>query len=140
MKPMVLAVAVIAVAVAVLVSCAQQPRGAGRRVSLAAVEVRRFEGTITQVDGVHGNVYTSIGADQYEALGLVQGRRVRVEFADRQLTLVLGRDYTDVPRGTPVAVLHREGLTFALRDGDFTSTYGVAVGETFRISPVAPGE
>jgi S-adenosylmethionine hydrolase len=72
--------------------------------------------------------------------GWWRGARIDVAFDDRELTLVIGRDYADVPSGTPLAVLHREGLTFAVRDGNFSRTYGIAVGDTITISLAGPGE
>jgi S-adenosylmethionine hydrolase len=113
-----------------LASCAQQSRTIPRQQS-----PRTIAGTVTGLSDGHGNAYTSIRPDEYESLGLVVGNHIRVAFNDTELTMVIGRDYTDVPTGTPLAVLHREGLTFAIRDGNFSQTYGIAVGDTFRISP-----
>ena len=47
--------------------------------------------------------------------------------------LRLGEGYTSVPSGEPVAVLHREGLTLALRDAEFAARFAVAAGDSFRI-------
>lgn len=57
-------------------------------------------------------------------------------FGDTVLTMAVGRTYTDVPSGELVAVLHREGLTFAVCDGNFSDTYGIDVGASFIISAV----
>ncbi len=135
MKPIISAA--IAIAAAMLVSCAQPLQSAREPSSSAAVQPPSIEGTVTQIGSSHGNAYTNIRPDRYESLGLVAGRRIRVAFSDTQLTLVIGRDYTDVPSGVPLAVLHREGLTFAVRDGDFSSTYGIAAGAPFTIWPAA---
>lgn len=91
------------------------------------------EGTVTALSTTHGNAYTSIKPDQYEPLNLQAGDLLHVTFADAAITMVVAQDYTDVPVGTPMAVLHREGLTFAIRDGNFSTTYGVGLGSCFII-------
>jgi S-adenosylmethionine hydrolase len=130
---------VVATLVAPLASCTQQSRSPEQQPPSAAVQARPIEGTVTQLSSNHGNVYTSIRPADYESLGLAAGKRVRVTFGDADaMTLVIGRDYADVPSGSPLAVLHREGLTFAIRDGNFSRTYGIDVGDTFRLSPAEP--
>ncbi len=78
--------------------------------------------------------------DQYELLGLVAGDHIRVIFTDLELTLVIGREYSDVPSSTPLAVLRRAGLSFAVCDENSSRTYGIAVGDRFRIVQAGPGE
>ncbi len=120
------ALPVLLVAAALLVACAaNEEQPAGTMIA---------KGTVTGLSDTHGNVYTSIRPDQYDTLGLKPGNHVHVAFADAALTLVIGLDYTDVPAGQPLAVLHREGLTFAIRNGNFSATHGIAVGTTFTLS------
>lgn len=129
----IISTAVLITAVALLVSCAAHPSPS---TAVDSTGPRIAEGTIVQISSGHGNAYTSIGPDQYEPLGLEPGRRIHVAFGDTAMTLVLGRTYTDVPSGTPLAVLHREGLTFAICDGNFSATYGIAIGTPFVIAAV----
>ena len=130
----------IAIVAAVLISCAAkqpqpatQPYGSAPRQSPA---LKIADGVVTQLSSEHGNAYTSISPDQYEALGLEPGAWVHVAFADTAITLPVGQTYSDVPSGTPLAVLHREGLTFAVRDGNFSAAYGIGVGSQFCLSNV----
>ncbi|MEX0886744.1 MAG: SAM hydroxide adenosyltransferase [Phycisphaeraceae bacterium] len=125
------------IAAAVLAACAADPSPSARQPSPALMIA---EGTVTQINPTHGNLYTSIAPDRYESLGLEPGDRIHVAFDDTALTMEVGRDYTDVPTGTPLAVLHREGLTFAIRDGDFSDTYNIALGAPFTISAAPAGE
>lgn len=84
-------------------------------------------GTVTAIDPRHGNVYTTIKPADYERLGLQPGQVVRLNLADKPpIELTIVRTYTDVEVGQPAAVLHREGLTFAIRDGRFADAHGVA--------------
>ncbi len=91
-------------------------------------------GVITQIGG-HGNAYTSVLSSSYERLGLKAGGQILLAFPDTTLTLLLGEGYTAVPSGEPVAVLHPEGLTLAVRDGEFASRFSVAAGDSFQLSP-----
>ncbi len=91
------------------------------------------EGTVAAVGGEYGNLYTSIAPQRYEELGLEPGMRVRAAFGGTSVTMVVGENYHDVPSGEPVAVLHREGLTFAIRDGHFNEAYDIAAGAPFEL-------
>lgn len=97
-----------------------------------------IRGTIKGISDTHGNAYTSIAPDQYAPLGLTAGAQVRIHIGGRDLTLPVVRDYADVPVGTAMAVLHREGLTLAIRDGNFSRTYGVSEGTRFTLSLPRP--
>lgn len=120
-------------AAVLLVGCAAEPRQSGPHHSPGH---QIAEGTVTGIGSEFGNVYTSIAPDQYEALGLEPGMQIHVAFDHAALTLPVGRAYADVPVGAPLAVLHREGLTFAIRDADFNTTYDIAPGARFTISSV----
>lgn len=90
-------------------------------------------GVITQIGG-HGNAYTSIRSSSYDSLGLKAGGQILLAFPDTSFTLPLGEGYTAVPSGEPVAVLHPEGLTLAVRDGEFARRFSVAAGDSFQLS------
>lgn len=101
-------------------------------------EQKPISGTIKGVSDTHGNVYTTIAPDQYAAIGLVAGSQVRIEIGGHDLTLPVVKDYADVPVESGMAVLHREGLTLAIRDGKFSKTYGIAKGMPFKITVQNP--
>ncbi len=111
--------------------CGEEPSPSDLRVTEPIVQ-----GVITQIGG-HGNAYTSVLSSEYDELGFRAGTPVQLVLADTAFTLLLGEDYTSVPSGEPVAVLHREGLTLAVRDEEFVTRFAVAVGDTFRLYPVA---
>ena len=89
-------------------------------------------GVITQI-GNHGNAYTDVPSHDYEGLGLRAGDRVRLALPDTTFAARLGVDYTSVPSGEAVVVLHREGLTLAVRDAEFATRFAVAAGDSFRV-------
>ena len=103
---------------------------AGDMLGWAPIELAA--GTVTGIGG-HGNAYTSIASSQYEPLGISPGAAVRIVLADTAMAARLGLRYTDVAPGAVVAVLHPEGLTLAVRDGDFAAAFHVAVGDSFRV-------
>jgi S-adenosylmethionine hydrolase len=97
-----------------------------------------ISGTIRGISSAHGNVYSSITPDQYAKLGLATGSQVRIDIGGHELALPVVRDYADVPVGAAMAVLHREGLTFAIRDGNFSREYGISEGMSFKFSVRRP--
>jgi S-adenosylmethionine hydrolase len=90
-------------------------------------------GTVKGTSDTHGNAYLSIAADQYATLGLTPGAQVRIIIGQHTLTLPVVQDYGDVPAGDAMAVLHREGLTLAVRDGNFSHTHAVTKGMPFTL-------
>ena len=66
--------------------------------------------------------------------GLKAGAPILLSLPDTSFSMLLGEWYTAVPSSEPVAVLHPEGLTLAIRDGDFAARFSVAPGDSFRIA------
>ena len=124
-------------ATALLASCAAPTDAPAERAATAATRpapaAAVTAGVVTGISDNHGNVYTSVSPDSYESLGLTPGRTVRLAWGDSSLEMPVGETYTAVPTGRPVAVLHREGLTFAVRDGDFAATHGLTPGTAFEL-------
>ena len=116
---------------ALLAGCTAEPGQVARHQP--GDDTALAQGTVVQIGRDHGNLYTSIRPDRYPALSVAAGDTVTVAFDHTEVTMRVGRDYTDVPPGEPVAVLHREGLTFAIRDGDFSDAHGVAAGDRFTL-------
>lgn len=121
------AIAAAALAIALWTGCAQRQTAARRSPPLPV-----FSGVVTAIGG-HGNAYTSIRSSNYDSLGLRAGQTIRLAFRDTSLSLLLGAGYTAVPRGEPVAVLHAESLTLAIRDGEFATRFAIAAGDSFRV-------
>jgi S-adenosylmethionine hydrolase len=108
--------------------------GKGAAAPEANVEaVDGIDAVVTGISDNHGNVYLDVAPDRYAPLGLEPGRDITATWAGGSLTMPVGQDYTSVPPGEPVAVLHREGLTLAIRDGNFSQTRGLSVGDALAI-------
>lgn len=122
-------------ALALLSSCAHQQVATGKTTAPPLTS-----GVITGIGG-HGNAYTSIRSSSYDSLGLMAGTTILLSLPDTSFSLLLGEGYTAVPSGESVAVLHAEGLTLAVRNGEFATRFSVAIGDSFRISiETAPPE
>lgn len=117
-----------ALALALLSSCAHQ------QIAIPKTPAHPLtSGVITGIGG-HGNAYTSIPSSSYDSLGLMAGVPILLALPDTSFSLLLGEGYTAVPSSEPVAVLHPEGLTLAIRDGEFATRFSIATGDSFRIS------
>ena len=123
-------------AAAFVASCAAPADRGATPTTRPAPAATITTGVVTGISDTHGNVYTDIAPDAYESLGLTPGRAVRVAWGDSSVEMPVGEGYTSVPPGRPVAVLHREGLTFAVRDGDFSAAHGLTPGTRFELSAV----
>ncbi len=93
-------------------------------------------GTVTEIGG-HGNAYTNLENAAFGRAAIGVGEKIRVVFNGTPVVLTVGMNYSDVPDGENVAVLHREGtVVFAIFNGDFHASYGVTPGAEFTITPV----
>lgn len=115
-------------------SSSPSPAGESPAATTRSGERPTVRGTIKGISDTHGNAYTSIAPDQYAPLGLATAPRVRVAIGGHDLTLPVVKGYEDAPVGTAMAVLHREGLTLAIRDGNFSQTYGISAGMPFTLT------
>lgn len=135
-------IAIIVISAAALFSISCGPTRSTPQGSLSApigTEQQATTGTVEGISDTHGNVYLSISADQYQALGLVTGAQIRIVVGQHTLTLPVVENYGDVPSGDAMAVLHREGLTLAIRDGNFSTAHAVTKGMPFtlRVQPAS---
>jgi len=117
-------------AACLLSACKSQPTAASSPGTELAT------GTVKFISEDHGNAYTSIEPARYETLGLRPGMQLHVTFTDVAMTMTVAENYTDVPTGDPVAVLHREGLTLAINHGNFAETHNIEMGDAFTIATV----
>jgi S-adenosylmethionine hydrolase len=100
----------------------------------AARDGNVLSGTVDVLDPQYGNVWTNIGVDLSDALGVAPGEvlavRIRVDGdlrfdADVPLQLTFGA----VPIGAPLIYINSVGkLALALNQGDFAARYGIVAG------------
>lgn len=91
-------------------------------------------GTVRYIEDPYGNVVTNIPAALLDSAGLHAGDSIEVRIGTRTLRLPWRATFSDVPNGTPLAVMHSRGLmSFSINQGDFASTYGVKRGSDVRL-------
>ena len=83
----------------------------------------------------YGNLYTQFVQDDLDRLGIRQGDKFIVGMGDRSFEVLLGKDYSDVPRGRWVAFLTAEGtLKIARNFADAAKTLGCKSGDEIHIT------
>ena len=99
----------------------------------------KLKGTIAILDSQYGNVWTNIGKDLFDQLGLSYGNVLRVEIYHNQEKLYSGdmlycQTFGAVNMGQPLAYLNSLlQLSFALNQGNFSKTYSVSSGSDWRV-------
>ena len=134
MKPPLLAVVA---ALSLSVAAVSLADGAAPTTRPTTAPAALATGKITGISKDFGNAYTSIKADRYEALGLVEGRTILVTMGETSVEMPLAKKFFDVDPRQPVAVLHEEGLTLAICDGNFSEVYDVKKDQAFELALVA---
>jgi S-adenosylmethionine hydrolase len=105
----------------------------------ALKEGNKLKGTIAILDVQYGNIWTNIGADLFNQLGLKFGDALHVEIFHNQDKAYSGdmpycQTFGAVDKGQPLAYLNSLlQLSFALNQGDFAKTYSVASGSDWRV-------
>ncbi len=93
---------------------------------------------VTGVGEEFGNVYLDVAADEYDEMGYVAGGQLTVTKDGDTVTMPLADSYDAVSSGEPVAVLHENGLTLAVRDGNFAETHDLKAGDEVMVVVMKP--
>lgn len=97
----------------------------GGHVQAEVVDIDRF-----------GTVRVNVDQADIERLGLNQPR-IEMSFGHTVLEVILGRTFSDVARGEPIALVDSSGwLALAIREGSAAERYGIEPGVTARIRPL----
>ena len=105
----------------------------------ARLEGGALIGTIPFLDFQFGNVWTNLDEALFVQLGAKVGDRLRVTIARGGKTVFSGempytRTFGDVPAGAPLLYLNSlMNVSFALNQGDFAKTHGVACGAEWSV-------
>src|SRR5450432_1077417 len=98
-----------------------------------------LKGTIAILDVEYGNVWTNIGADLFNGLGMKFGDILHVDIFHNQDKIYsgdmpYGQTFGAVDKGKALSYLNSLlQLSFALNQGDFAKTYSVASGSEWRV-------
>ena len=105
----------------------------------AVKEVNKLKGTIVILDVQYGNIWTNIGANLFNQLGLAFGNLLHVEIFHNQDKVYsgdmpYGQTFGAVEKGQPLVYLNSLlQLSFALNQGDFAKTYSVSSGNEWHV-------
>jgi S-adenosylmethionine hydrolase len=131
---------------AAALACGVEPRALGVPVSPGALVAAPFgrpraEGdtVVTEVLDVDrfGSLRLGVMAEQLEEFGLVTGQ-LELSLGHLSMKVALGRTYSDVGAGDPVALVDSSGLlTLSVRLDSAAERYGVEVGAPVRIRPMS---
>ncbi|HXB30005.1 MAG TPA: S-adenosyl-l-methionine hydroxide adenosyltransferase family protein [Puia sp.] len=105
---------------------------------MAVKEGNKIKGTISILDVQYGNIWTNIGGQLFNQLGLTFGDKLHVEIFHNQEKIYSGempycQTFGAVEKGKPLAYLNSLlQLSFALNQGDFAKTYSVGSGSEWK--------
>jgi S-adenosylmethionine hydrolase len=105
----------------------------------AVKEGKKLKGTIAILDVEYGNIWTNIGADLFNSLGIQYGDLLHVEIFHNQDKLYSGdmpyeQTFGAVDKGQPLVYLNSLlQLSFALNQGDFAKTWSIASGNDWHV-------
>ena len=93
-----------------------------------------FPATVVRISEEYANINTDVDRDDLSARGITHGTVFKVNFRDRTLNALLGKGYSDVPRGEWVGLIEDDGnLQLAISFGNAATDLGCSVGDTLYI-------
>ena len=93
-----------------------------------------FPATVVRISEEYANINTDVDLDDLSARGITHGTVFKVNFRDRTLNALLGKGYSDVPRGEWVGLIEDDGkLQLAISFGNAATDLGCSVGDTLYI-------
>ena len=93
-----------------------------------------FPATVVRISEEYANINTDVDLDDLSARGITHGTVFKVNFRDRTLNALLGKGYSDVPRGEWVGLIEDDGkLQLAISFGKAARDLGCSVGDTLYI-------
>ena len=95
-------------------------------IRAARVSDQQVEGIVRYVEHPYGNVVTNVPPAFLDAIGASLGDTLTVQIGSRRLALPWRGTFSDVPRGSALALVHsRDLLSFSINQGDFAARFGV---------------
>jgi S-adenosylmethionine hydrolase len=83
-------------------------------------------GEVRYIEDPYGNVVTNIPAQLLDSAELRVGDSLDVRIGQRTFRLPWRRTFSDVPKGSALAVMHERGLlSFSLNQGDFAKRHAI---------------
>lgn len=97
----------------------------------------QLEAHVVRISEEYANINTDLHADRVRAAGIQVGDDFIATFGDREVEVVMGEGYGDVPRGDWVWLIEDDGtLQLAISFGHAADVIGCAVGDRVIIEAV----
>ena len=92
---------------------------------------------VVSISEEYANINTDLSEDQLAAYGITHGSNLVAHYNEQTIQALLGRDYSDVPRGAWIALIEEDGtLQLAISFGNAATQLGCAAGDTLYIEPL----
>ena len=96
---------------------------------------------VVRVSEEYANINTDVSGTQLSAWGVGHQQLFTVKFKSHTVQPMLGKDYSDVPRGEWIALIEEDGrLQLAISFGHAATEIGCSVGDTLYIQSPNQGE
>lgn len=91
---------------------------------------------IVRISEEYANINTDLSAERLAAAGITQKTMFTATIKGRQITVLLGSSYADVPRGDWIALIEEDGnMQLAISFGHAATELGCSVGDTLFVQP-----
>ena len=92
---------------------------------------------VVSISEEYANINTDLSENQLAAYGITHGSNLVAHYNEQTIQALLGRDYSDVPRGAWIALIEEDGtLQLAISFGNAATQLGCAAGDTLYIEPL----
>ena len=99
---------------------------------------------VVRISEEYANINTDVSSRTLARYGIVDGDAFSLRYGEHQFRALLGKDYSDVPRGDWIALIERDGekdyLQLAISFGNAATEIGCAAGDTLYIEKLTGGE
>ena len=96
---------------------------------------------VVRISDEYANINTDVSSGALARYGIVHGDTFSVRYREHRLRVLLGKDYSDVPRGDWIGLIERDGdkdyLQLAISFGNAATEIGCAAGDTLYVEKLA---
>ncbi len=94
---------------------------------------------VVRISEEYANINTDLSGAEMSKHGIVDQTVFTAKFKDQTIRALLGKNYSDVPKGDWVGLIEEDGnLQLAISFGHAATDIGCAVGDTLYIEPLKP--
>lgn len=118
------------------IGCAKQIQTTSAKDLLVLKETGYLPVVVVRISDEYANINTNLGEAVLTKIGITEQTIFKAHFQQQTIQALLGKDYSDVPRGAWVALIEEDGnMQLAISFGNAATELGCAVGDTLYIEP-----